>query len=46
MLCRLTVLQVEKAQPKDKDYKRSDERGMFLLVTKAGGKLWRRKIPL
>ncbi|MBU2068899.1 MAG: integrase arm-type DNA-binding domain-containing protein, partial [Gammaproteobacteria bacterium] len=39
----LTVLQVDKAKPKDKDYKLSDERGMFLLVTKAGGKLWRLK---
>jgi len=39
----LTVLQVEKAKPKEKDYKLSDERGMYLLVTKAGGKLWRLK---
>jgi integrase len=39
----LTVLQVDKAKPKEKDYKLSDERGMFLLVTKAGGKHWRLK---
>ncbi|MDP5207243.1 integrase arm-type DNA-binding domain-containing protein, partial [Alishewanella sp. SMS9] len=39
----LTVLQVDKAKPKEKDYKLSDERGMFLLVTKSGGKLWRLK---
>lgn len=39
----LTVLQVEKAKPKEKDYKLSDERGMYLLVTKAGGKYWRLK---
>lgn len=39
----LTVLQVEKAKAKEKDYKLSDERGMYLLVTKAGGKLWRLK---
>lgn len=39
----LTVLQVEKAKAAEKDYKLSDERGMYLLVTKAGGKLWRLK---
>ncbi len=39
----LTVLQVEKAKAAEKDYKLSDERGMYLLVSKAGGKLWRLK---
>ncbi|MFN6263123.1 MAG: tyrosine-type recombinase/integrase [Chromatiaceae bacterium] len=39
----LTVVQVEKAKAAEKDYKLSDERGMHLLVSKAGGKLWRLK---
>ena len=39
----LTVLQVDKAKPKEKNYKLTDEKGMFLLVTKAGGKYWRLK---
>lgn len=39
----LTVLQVDKVKAADKDYKLSDERGMYLLVTRAGGKLWRLK---
>ncbi len=29
------------AKPKDKPYKLSDEKGLYLLVTPAGGKLWR-----
>ena len=37
----LTALEVEKAKPKDKDYKLSDGGGLYLLVTPSGGKLWR-----
>ncbi|MBS0458160.1 MAG: DUF4102 domain-containing protein, partial [Proteobacteria bacterium] len=37
----LTPSAVQNAKPKDKPYKLADERGMFLLVTPAGGKLWR-----
>lgn len=37
----LTDLQVQKAKPKDKEYKLSDGGGLYLLVTPTGGKLWR-----
>lgn len=37
----LTDRQIKGLQPKDKDYKVSDGAGLFLLVTPAGGKLWR-----
>lgn len=39
----LTPSAVQNAKPKDSPYKLADERGMFLLVTPAGGKLWRLK---
>lgn len=39
----LTPSAVQNAKPKAKPYKLTDERGMFLLVTPAGGKLWRLK---
>ncbi|AOV98191.1 integrase [Edwardsiella hoshinae] len=39
----LTARQVEAAKPKEKDYKLSDERGLFLLVTPAGKRYWRMK---
>ncbi|MCO1333488.1 integrase arm-type DNA-binding domain-containing protein [Microbulbifer sp. OS29] len=39
----LTELQVKQARAKEKDYKLSDEKGMFLLVTKTGGRYWRLK---
>ena len=39
----LTELAVKQAKPKDKDYKLSDEKGMFLLVKKNGSKYWRLK---
>jgi hypothetical protein len=32
---------VKNAKPKDKPYKLSDEKGLYLLVTPSGGKLWR-----
>jgi hypothetical protein len=37
----LTALGVKHAKPKDKPYKLSDEKGLYLLVTPTGGKLWR-----
>ena len=39
----LTPSAVLNAKPQAKQYKLHDERGMFLLVTPAGGKLWRFK---
>lgn len=39
----LTELAVKQAKAKEKDYKLSDERGMFLLVKKNGSKYWRHK---
>lgn len=39
----LTDLAVKGAKPKDKDYKLGDDGGLYLLVTKAGGQLWRLK---
>ena len=39
----LTNIAVKKAPPKEKDYKLADEKGMYLLVTKAGSKYWRFK---
>ena len=39
----LTELQVKQAKPKEKDYKLSDGKGMFLLVTKTGNRYWRLK---
>ena len=37
----LTDLQVLKAKPSEKDYKLSDGRGLYLLITPNGGKHWR-----
>ena len=34
---------IRKAKPTDKPYKLADEKGLFLLVTPAGGKWWRLK---
>jgi integrase len=39
----LTDAKIKSAKPQDKDYKLSDDGGLFLLVTKSGGKLWRLK---
>lgn len=39
----LTELAVKQAKAKEKDYKLSDERGMFLLVKKNSSKYWRLK---
>lgn len=40
---RLNDLAVRKAEPRDKPYKLTDGGGLYLLVTPAGGKLWRLK---
>ncbi len=37
----LTALGVKNAKPQDKPYKLSDEKGLYLLVTPSGSKLWR-----
>ena len=37
----LTDIQARKAKAKNRDYKLSDGGGMYLLITKSGGKLWR-----
>jgi integrase len=37
----LTDKQIKAAKPREKPYKLFDERGLYMLVTKAGGKLWR-----
>ncbi|MDO6563854.1 integrase arm-type DNA-binding domain-containing protein [Amphritea sp. 1_MG-2023] len=39
----LTDPKIKQAKPKDKDYKLSDARGLYLLVTKKGAKYWRLK---
>lgn len=39
----LSLPQIKAAQPKTKDYKLSDEKGMYLLVKKNGAKYWRMK---
>jgi len=37
----LTDSTIRAAKPREKDYKIPDERGLYMLVTTAGGKLWR-----
>jgi integrase len=39
----LSTLAVKNAKPKEKQYKLADERGLYLLVTPSGGRLWRLK---
>ena len=39
----LTNIQCKEASPKEKDYKLSDGKGLYLLVTKKGSKYWRLK---
>lgn len=39
----LTNAAVKNAKPRDRDWKLSDEKGLFLLVTAKGSKLWRMK---
>jgi len=39
----LTATQIKQVKPKDKDYKLNDGGGLYLLVTKSGGKHWKLK---
>lgn len=39
----LTDTAIRNAKPRERDYKLSDSAGLYLLVTPAGGKLWRLK---
>ena len=39
----LTDPKIKQAKPKDKDYKLSDSKGLYLLVAKTGAKYWRLK---
>ena len=39
----LTNTKIRAAKPADKTYRLSDEKGMYLEVTKAGGRYWRMK---
>jgi integrase len=39
----LTDAKIKTAKPQEKDYKLADEKGLFLLVKKTGGKYWRLK---
>ena len=40
-MATLTEMRVRAAKPAEKPYKLFDERGLFMLVTTAGGRLWR-----
>ena len=42
----LTDTAIRTAKPADRDYKLADGGGLYLLVTPAGGKLWRLKYRL
>src|SRR5215470_8572401 len=37
----LSEARIRASRPKDRPYKLFDERGLFMLVTPAGGRLWR-----
>jgi len=37
----LTDIQIRNAKPQEKPYKIADAKGMYLMVTPSGGKLWR-----
>jgi len=37
----LNEARIRASRPKDRPYKVFDERGLFLLVTPSGGRLWR-----
>ena len=39
----LSSLKAKQAKPKERDYKLSDEKGLYLLVAKTGSKYWRLK---
>ena len=37
----LTDIQIKRSKPGDQNYKITDGRGLYLLITAGGGKLWR-----
>jgi hypothetical protein len=37
----LTEIRIRAAKPKERAYKLFDERGLFMLITPSGGRLWR-----
>lgn len=39
----LTNVDIKNAKPREKSYRLYDEKGLYLEVTPAGGKLWRLK---
>lgn len=39
----LNDIRIKAAKPREKDWKLGDEKGLYLLITPAGGKLWRFK---
>ena len=43
IITALTATKIKTAKAKEKDYKLSDGRGLYLLVTKGGGKHWKLK---
>jgi hypothetical protein len=43
MIMALTDTKIKQLKPAEKDYKESDEKGMYLLVRATGSKLWRMK---
>lgn len=42
----LIVIQVKNVKPREKAYKMTDERGLYLLVNPNGSKLWKLKTGL
>ncbi len=40
-ICKLTDTKIKNAKPAKKNYRLSDGAGLYLVVTKSGGKLWR-----
>jgi hypothetical protein len=39
----LTETKIRSLKPRDSDFKVADEKGLYLLVTSAGGRLWKLK---
>ncbi len=39
----LTIKEIQSKKPKDKPYKLTDERGLYLLINPNGSKLWKLK---
>ena len=41
--CRLPILAIKNATPREKTYRLYDEKGLYLEITTKGAKLWRWK---